>query len=329
MLLQNSHQGLNMQVVLHQSNLANPKEPITNAYDVLGLPNQAPMRDVKKRYRKLMLLLHPDKNRSLFAAGLFYLVQQAYNLINASEQQRVPLLLYEYFKNTDDVTFLLFQPINEIAPDKLIVLDQFAFNVDELEMRAENFPSQVYYHPYLYTWMSVKATHHLCAHPQWKRPSNIRPRFFENHENDFEFLNPNREQLLREFFDRPQFRRQLFPVQLDWIEQILSGIENVVALLIICSLINSQISFFLPNSQMLIQNTFNYVLNRICNFIMQENNCYANWDISLSQSVEVTVAICLCIAWSLSTYKRFFPANAEAPNDEPQDIPDNLAPAFQ
>lgn len=53
-----------------------------NWYGVLGLTPLADDETVKKQYRKLALLLHPDKNRSIGAEGAFKLVSQAWGVMS-------------------------------------------------------------------------------------------------------------------------------------------------------------------------------------------------------------------------------------------------------
>ena len=38
-----------------------PSQPVTDAYAVLGVPASATAGEVKKRYMRLSLLIHPDK----------------------------------------------------------------------------------------------------------------------------------------------------------------------------------------------------------------------------------------------------------------------------
>ncbi|OEL35837.1 hypothetical protein BAE44_0003144 [Dichanthelium oligosanthes] len=54
-----------------------------NWYAVLGLPTDAITHDdIKKQYRRLCLVLHPDKNRSAAADGAFKLLQQAWEALS-------------------------------------------------------------------------------------------------------------------------------------------------------------------------------------------------------------------------------------------------------
>ncbi|KAL2519721.1 DNAJ heat shock N-terminal domain-containing protein [Abeliophyllum distichum] len=53
-----------------------------NWYAVLGVTPLADDETVRKQYRKLALLLHPDKNKSVGAEGAFKLVSQAWSLLS-------------------------------------------------------------------------------------------------------------------------------------------------------------------------------------------------------------------------------------------------------
>ncbi|KAF4396810.1 hypothetical protein CsatB_019174 [Cannabis sativa] len=51
-------------------------------YGILGLDQQADDETVRKQYRKLALMLHPDKNKSIGADGAFKLISQAWTLLS-------------------------------------------------------------------------------------------------------------------------------------------------------------------------------------------------------------------------------------------------------
>ncbi|KAK9675387.1 hypothetical protein RND81_11G004700 [Saponaria officinalis] len=51
-------------------------------YGVLGVSPQADDDTVRKQYRKLALILHPDKNKSVGAEGAFKLISQAWSLLS-------------------------------------------------------------------------------------------------------------------------------------------------------------------------------------------------------------------------------------------------------
>ncbi|RLN17645.1 hypothetical protein C2845_PM02G42130 [Panicum miliaceum] len=54
-----------------------------NWYVVLGLPSDSTLEDIKKQYKRLCLVLHPDNNRSAAADGAFKLLQQAWEALSA------------------------------------------------------------------------------------------------------------------------------------------------------------------------------------------------------------------------------------------------------
>lgn len=57
-------------------------------YIVLGLPGSATMADIKKAYRQLAALHHPDRNASAEAPARFRLVQQAYDVLSDPEKRK-------------------------------------------------------------------------------------------------------------------------------------------------------------------------------------------------------------------------------------------------
>ena len=58
------------------------------ALRILGLEPNATPDDVKKAYRQLVKAVHPDKNSAPNARHLFQLVQEAYEFISATEEQK-------------------------------------------------------------------------------------------------------------------------------------------------------------------------------------------------------------------------------------------------
>ncbi|KAF3431036.1 hypothetical protein FNV43_RR25766 [Rhamnella rubrinervis] len=51
-------------------------------YGILGVEQQADDETVRKQYRKLALMLHPDKNKSIGAEGAFKLISEAWTLLS-------------------------------------------------------------------------------------------------------------------------------------------------------------------------------------------------------------------------------------------------------
>lgn len=54
-------------------------------YKILGLPNNAPKEEVRKAYRKLVMLYHPDKNPSATARQQFILIKDAYEILTGKK----------------------------------------------------------------------------------------------------------------------------------------------------------------------------------------------------------------------------------------------------
>lgn len=55
--------------------------PYSKYYSILGLPNNASNEEIRKKYRKLVMLYHPDKNPDLTAQAKFLEITQAYNIL--------------------------------------------------------------------------------------------------------------------------------------------------------------------------------------------------------------------------------------------------------
>ncbi|KAL6129470.1 hypothetical protein ACLB2K_072820 [Fragaria x ananassa] len=55
--------------------------------EVLGLPKTADSQTIKKQYKELALVVHPDKNSSLAAGGAFRHVKTAWDLLSDPKQK--------------------------------------------------------------------------------------------------------------------------------------------------------------------------------------------------------------------------------------------------
>ncbi|XP_050224400.1 uncharacterized protein LOC126674071 [Mercurialis annua] len=78
-------EGLSQMLVTLDVHLSAEKRTITgevNYYSVLGISPWADDETIRKQYRKLALMLHPDKNKSLGADGAFKLVSEAWSLLS-------------------------------------------------------------------------------------------------------------------------------------------------------------------------------------------------------------------------------------------------------
>ena len=54
-------------------------------YRILGLPDNAPISDVRKQYRKLVMQYHPDKNPSPTAERKFIEIKEAYEILTGKK----------------------------------------------------------------------------------------------------------------------------------------------------------------------------------------------------------------------------------------------------
>ncbi|KZV44087.1 hypothetical protein F511_10758 [Dorcoceras hygrometricum] len=77
--------GISQMLMTLEIYLCAQEKKIQEEYDWYGVLGVNPFADdetIRKQYRKLALLLHPDKNRFIGAEGAFQLVSQAWNLLS-------------------------------------------------------------------------------------------------------------------------------------------------------------------------------------------------------------------------------------------------------
>ena len=60
-----------------------------NPFDILGVGAEASEEEIKKRFRMLSILVHPDKCRHEKAADAFHLLEQAYKQLMDTEKRRI------------------------------------------------------------------------------------------------------------------------------------------------------------------------------------------------------------------------------------------------
>lgn len=56
-------------------------------YFILGVPNNAPLADIKKAFRVKAAEFHPDRNSSELAPIKFHAVREAYEVLSDPEQR--------------------------------------------------------------------------------------------------------------------------------------------------------------------------------------------------------------------------------------------------
>lgn len=60
-----------------------------NPYDILEVGAEASQEEIKKRFRMLSILVHPDKCRHEKASDAFHLLEQAYKQLMDPEKRRI------------------------------------------------------------------------------------------------------------------------------------------------------------------------------------------------------------------------------------------------
>lgn len=71
-----------------------------NFYEVLGVEQNAPLKEIKKQYSKLVVKYHPDKNKDPFESSLFELIQRAYDTIGNDEKRKE----YDFFMKNMEIS---------------------------------------------------------------------------------------------------------------------------------------------------------------------------------------------------------------------------------
>lgn len=70
-----------------------PNNFTVNFYEVLGVEQNAPMKEIKKQYGKLVVKYHPDKLKDSFESSLFEIIQRAYETLGNEEKRKE----YDFF----------------------------------------------------------------------------------------------------------------------------------------------------------------------------------------------------------------------------------------
>jgi len=63
---------------------------MTDYHKVLGVPRKAGADEIRKAYRRLALLYHPDRNKDPGASEKFKEINQAYAILTGKEKEAVP-----------------------------------------------------------------------------------------------------------------------------------------------------------------------------------------------------------------------------------------------
>ncbi|XP_062114560.1 uncharacterized protein LOC133825661 [Humulus lupulus] len=85
---------------------------VVDWYGILGVDPQADDETIRKQYRKLALMLHPDKNKSIGADDAFKLILDAWNLLSNKAQR----LAYDKERNKAKMSQKVPNNTNEASP---------------------------------------------------------------------------------------------------------------------------------------------------------------------------------------------------------------------
>ncbi|MBI5046301.1 J domain-containing protein [Candidatus Micrarchaeota archaeon] len=77
--------------------------------DVLGVSESATPEEIKKAYRKLALLYHPDRNKEKEAEQKFLEITQAYNILTGKERAPLPKSEYTLAERWDVTVMRIWQ----------------------------------------------------------------------------------------------------------------------------------------------------------------------------------------------------------------------------
>ena len=59
-----------------------------NFYGILEVPENASMDEIKKSYRRLSMMYHPDKNKQPDCVGKFQKINEAYETLGDAEKKK-------------------------------------------------------------------------------------------------------------------------------------------------------------------------------------------------------------------------------------------------
>ncbi len=200
--------GLRSLIVTENAPQDDTESQIAKALETLGLSQGASIETIRKAFMRLSLMYHPDKNRSPTANDQFIKIKNAYKILtnNMPAKPQPPLLLTQAlqlpfifsdlmsllllsifagsmqvgfvrsnhisYKNRE--TFANNTPSNEIPSSDLIVLDGYAFDVNELELLGKHTLLQFYKNPHITSAeqskeFSESAKQQLREHPKLTR----------------------------------------------------------------------------------------------------------------------------------------------------------------
>jgi hypothetical protein len=114
-------------------------------HNILNVSANATQQEISRAFRKLAIHLHPDRNGMSGAHAIYEKLVQAYEELKRSEPKPF-LSLYPYHNHR---TFLHLESTLFIPAEDLLVLDGYAFSVNELTEYATHNLKDFYRNPHI------------------------------------------------------------------------------------------------------------------------------------------------------------------------------------
>lgn len=67
----------------------------------MGISTESSQEDIKKKYKQLVLMYHPDRNKNSNATKKFIEMVEAYKFLRATPTERTKTKFVDPYKNTD------------------------------------------------------------------------------------------------------------------------------------------------------------------------------------------------------------------------------------
>jgi len=108
---------------------------LSEYYNILGLPANSSIEEIKKAYRKKARLYHPDINHQPDAIDKFIRITEAYDFLISNHENR-ELNDEEYFRIVDSITF---NPIHSRLEGKFVTSGRNTIIRDNIRRQYQKY----------------------------------------------------------------------------------------------------------------------------------------------------------------------------------------------